>query len=143
MSKFITKIQSFTDVITNSSSSVFIMREDDALYYDNMENTSDCVSIVPIDFNWVRDWGHSEVEAVMSVLGLSPEVVTTWVNGKYCSYWEDPDPEAWNTFVDMHEDLIKEKFEDLYWVDIEDHFEDAWDVTQDAIDDSIWYESRH
>jgi hypothetical protein len=43
----------------------------------------------------------------------------------------------------MHEDLIKEKFKDLYWVDIEDHFEDAWDVTQDAINDSIWYDSRH
>ena len=57
MSKFITKIQSFTDVITNSSSSVFIMREDDALRYDNLENTYDCISIVPIDFNWVKEWG--------------------------------------------------------------------------------------
>lgn len=139
----ITKIQSFTDVITNSSSSVFIMREDDALYYDNMENTSDCISITPIDYNWVRVWGRSEVEAVMAALGLSPELVTTWVNGKYCSYWEDPNPEVWNTFVDMHEDLIKEKFKDLYWVDIEDHFENAWDVTQEAMNDSIWYESRH
>ena len=143
MSKFITKIQSFTDVITNSSSSVFIMREDDALRYDNMENTSNCVSIVPIDFNWVKEWGRDEVEAVMAILEMSPEVVTTWVKGKYCSYWEDPDPEAWHTFVDMHEDLIKEKFKDLYWVDIEDHFVDAWDVTQDAIDDSLWYDSRH
>lgn len=143
MSKFITKIQSFTDVITNSSSSVFIMREDDALRYDNLENTSDCISIVPIDFNWVKEWGLGEVEAVMAILEMSPEVVTTWVKGKYCSYWEDPDPEAWHTFVDMHEDLIKEKFKDLYWVDIEDHFVDAWDVTQDAIDDSLWYDSRH
>ena len=139
----ITKIQSFTDIITNSSSSVFIMREDDALHYDNLENASDCVDIVPIDFNWVRDCGRNEVEAVMAILGLSPELVTTWVKGKYYSYWEDPDPEAWNTFVDMYEDLIKEKFKDLYWVDIEDHFEDAWEVTQDAIGDSIWYESRH
>lgn len=139
----ITKIQSFTDVITNSSSSVFIMREDDALYYDKLENTSDCVDIIPLDFNWVKTWGRDEIEAVMSVLGLSPELVTTWVDGKYRGYWEDPDPEAWNTFVDMHEDLIKEKFKDLYWVDIEDHFEDAWEVIQDAIDDSIWYESRH
>lgn len=143
MSKFVTKIQSFTDVITNSSSSVFIMREDDALRYDNLENTSDCISIVPIDLNWVRDWGRSELEAVMAILEMSPEVVTTWVNGKYCSYWDDPDPEVWNTFVDMYEDLIKEKFEGLYWVDIEDHFEDAWDVTQDAYDDSLWYDSRH
>ena len=143
MSKFITKIQSFIDVITNSSSSVFIMREDDALHYDNLENTSDCISIVPIDFNWVKEWGHSEVEAVMSILEMSPKVVTTWVKGKYHSYWEDPDQEAWNTFVDMHEDLIKERFKDLYWVDIEDHFVDAWEVTQDAIDDSLWYDSRH
>lgn len=143
MSKIITKIQSFTDVITNSSSSVFIMREDDALRYDNLENTSDCISIVPIDLNWIRDWGRSELEAVMAILEMSPEVVTTWVNGKYCSYWDDPDPEVWNTFVDMHKDLINEKFKDLYWVDIEDHFEDAWDVTQDAYDDSLWYDSRH
>jgi hypothetical protein len=139
----ITKIQSFIDVITNSSSSVFIMREDDALRYDNLENTDDGISIKPIDFNWVKEWGLSEVEAVMAILEMSPEVVTTWVKGKYCSYWEDPDPEAWNTFVDMHEDLIKERFKDLYWVDIEDHFVDAWDVTQEAIDDSLWYDSRH
>lgn len=143
MSKFITKIQSFTDVITNSSSSVFIMREDDALHYDNLENTYNCISITPIDLNWIKDWGRSELEAVMAILKMSPEVVTTWVNGKYCSYWEDPNPETWNTFVDMHEDLIKEKFKGLYWVDIEDHFEDAWDVTQEAYDDALWYDSRH
>ena len=143
MAKFITKIQSFTDVITNSSSSVFIMREDDALRYDNLENTYDCISIVPIDLNWVRDWGRAELEAVMAILEMSPEIVTTWVTGKYCSYWDDPDPEVWNTFIDTHEDLIKEKFKDLYWVDIEDHFENAWDVTEEANDDAIWSDYRH
>lgn len=139
----ITKIQSFTDVITNSSSSVFIMREDDALHYDNLENTFGCISITPIDFNWVKNYGRDEVEAVMSILEISPEVVTTYVNDKYYSYWEDPDLESWNTFVDAHEDLIKEKFKDLYWVDIEDHFEDAWEVTEEANHDAIWYDYRH
>ena len=45
MIKLITTIQSFTDVITNSSSSVFIMHEDDAHYYNRLDNTNGCITI--------------------------------------------------------------------------------------------------
>jgi hypothetical protein len=42
-----------------------------------------------------------------------------------------------------HKEQIEEVFQDLYWVDIEDHFEDAYEVTEEARCGAKWYESRH
>ena len=49
-------IKSFSDVITNSSSEVFVMEKSNAEYYDNLKDTGDCINIEEI--NW--DWVHSE-----------------------------------------------------------------------------------
>ena len=43
----------------------------------------------------------------------------------------------------VREKVLEEVFQDLYWVDIEDHFEDAYEVTEEARDNAKWYESRH
>ena len=51
----ITKIQSFTDVITNSSSTVFVMHEDDARYYERLENAEGCIDIQPITMEWLQE----------------------------------------------------------------------------------------
>ena len=137
----ITKIQSFTDLITNSSSTVFVMYEQDANYYDNLVDTGNCIWIFRIDMNWLRD-NISEFEMVCDLLDINPSEITTRSDSKWQD-WQLPDQEAWNTFLDIHEEEIKDVFQDLYWVDIEDHFEDAYDVTNDAIGNAIWYESRH
>ena len=137
----ITKIQSFTDLITNSSSTVFVMYEQDANYYDNLEGTGNCIWIFRIDMNWLRD-NIYEFEMVCDLLDIDPSEITTRSDSKWRN-WQLPDQEAWNTFLDIHEEEIKDVFQDLYWVDIEDHFEDAYDVTNDAIGNAIWYESRH
>ena len=137
----ITKIQSFTDLITNSSSTVFIMREQDANYYDNLENTGNCIWITRIDMDWLHD-NIDEFEMVCNLLDIDPSEITTQSDSKW-QYWEDPDKEVWDTFLDTHKEQIEDVFQDLYWVDIEDHFEDAYDVTNNAIDDAVWYESRH
>ena len=139
----ITKIQTITDVITNSSSSVFIMHENDAKYYDNLENTEGCIGISPISLEWIKE-NSDEVEAICDILEIDPSEVTVWHDCSYVGgWWETPDQEAWDTFIELHKEEIEDKFEDLYWVDIEDHFEDAWDVTNNAYDDAIWSESRH
>lgn len=140
----ITKIQSFTDVITNSSSSVFVMHEFDANYYENLENTEDCVSVTPITFDWLTHYPE-EVEMVCDMLEISPTEVTIYTKASWGNYgwWETPDKEAWIAFLELHKDKIEEVFKDLYWVDIEDHFENAWDVTQEAHGDALWSESRH
>ena len=47
--------------------------------------------------------------------------------------------EDWLTFLDIYKDKIEEKIIGLYFVDIED----AYEVTEEARDDSYWSDSRH
>lgn len=151
----ITKILSISDVITNSSSEVFVMTEDDAKYYDNLENTEGCISIEPISFDWIlRGW---ECELVIDMCGLDKSEVFTFVenqtdkeywwddlyNGKR-GHWTEPSQEDWKTFCELHKDEIMKLVDrNLYFVDIEDHFEDACDVTDSARGDALWTDYRH
>ena len=138
----IVKIQSYTDVITNSSSTVFVMNESDANYYLDLE-TDDSVSIQYISYDWVLDEGRYNAEMICDLLNEDISTISTFHDGKWYSYWETPDEDVWEAFCESHREQIEEVFKDLYWVDIEDHFEDAGTVTKSAINDSLWYESRH
>lgn len=138
----ITKIQSFTDVITNSSSTVFVMSESVANYYDKLENTYDCITVEKIDMDWLKNNGY-EVEMLCTLLDIDPSEVTVWKKTKYWQGWDDPDQETWEIFLELHKDEIEEVFKDLYWVDIEDHFENAWEVTEKAHNNAIWCDYRH
>ena len=136
----ITKIQSFSDVITNSSSSVFVMNSTDANHYGDLAHTEGCIDIEPITMDWLSDHRY-EFEMVCDMLKVDPGTIT-YKHPKY-KCWEEPDPEAWETFLELHREQIKEVFKDLYWVEIEDYFEGAWEVTENAYDDAIWSDSRH
>ena len=138
----ITKIQSFTDVITNSSSTVFVMNKIDAKYYDNLPNTNGCIDVFPITKEWLYR-NPDEIEMVCNILDIDITTITTQECTSWWNWWKPLEQSDWENFLDSHEDLIKEKFSDLYWVDIEDHFVDASDVTESAYDDALWYESRH
>lgn len=138
----ITKIQSFTDVITNSSSTVFVMNEVDAKYYDNLPNTNGCIDIYPITKEWL--YHHpDEIEMVCDILDIDISTITNLERNSWWTCWTPLEQSEWEKFLDSHENLIEEKFSDLYWVDIEDHFVDASDVTESAYDDALWRESRH
>ena len=136
----ITKIQSFSDVITNSSSSVFVMNETDVNYYGDLAHTEGCIDIEHITMDWLSDHRY-EFEMVCDMLKVDPGTIT-YKHPKY-KCWEEPDPEAWETFLELHREQIKEVFRDLYWVEIEDCFEGAYEVIEDAYDDAIWSDSRH
>lgn len=136
----ITKIQSFSDVITNSSSSVFVMNETDANYYGDLAHTEGCIDVERITMDWLYDHRY-EFEMVCDMLKVDPETIT-WRHPKY-RCWEDPDPETWYAFLESHKEQIKEVFRDLYWVEIEDHFEGAYEVTENAYDDAVWSDGRH
>ena len=138
----ITKIQSFTDVITNSSSTVFVMHESNAKYYEQLEDTNGCISIEPITFNWLLNNAY-EAEMVCDLLNVDISEIADWHDSKYDGWWNIPDQETWEAFLELHKDEIDTVFEDLYWVDIEDHFTNAYEVTEEACDDARWYESRH
>lgn len=134
----ILRIQSFTDVITNSSSSVFVMQSDIADRYRNIEEADDCIGITPITINWLQRnlW---EAEMVCDLLRIDPKTIMNYKNG----YYDYPTQEVWDKFLKDNRKQIKETFKDLYWVDIEDHFEGAYEVTEDAYGEAIWSDSRH
>ena len=138
----ITKIQSFTDVITNSSSTVFVMHERDANYYDKLEHTEGCVDIEPITFEWLLDNSY-EFKMVCELIGCDVSEISKYIEWKYWSGWNTPNSEDWRTFLELHREKIEKVFKDLYLVEIEDHFEEAFEVTENAYDDAIWTDYRH
>lgn len=95
--KFITRIQSIADLITNSSSEAFVMRGDLICNFLGIEPFDSCTSSV----------------------------------------------EEWNEFVDVYIMPIIDKVEGFYVVDIEDHFADACEVTEEARSCSLASEYRH
>lgn len=140
----ITKIQSFTDVITNSSSTVFVMTEPNANYYDTLEEAGECISIEPITFGWLLN-NADEAEMICDLLNKDISEIAEWHESKYShgGWWGIPNQETWESFLECNREEIEKVFEDLYWVDIEDHFEDACNVTKEACNDAKWFEYRH
>lgn len=145
--KFITSIQSFTDVITNSSSSVFIMHEDDANYYKSTV-PDDCLTINEITLDWIKEqyWNWELVLRACDIDFNEISYEKTYCygpNDKYKhTYWVDPNKEEWIKWVDVNQ-LRLEPALGKYFVEIEDHFENAWDATESAYGDAIVSESRH
>lgn len=140
----ITKIQSISDIITNSSSEVFVMEERNVEYYNNLD-AGGCIRTFPITMNWLQSQdGRYEWEMICHVCDLDQtEVQGEYRNNGWWSYYEGPDEETWKAFLELHKDAIEKRIEDLYWVDIEDHFEDAKSVISSARNDALWMDSRH
>lgn len=142
MIKLITTVQSFTDVITNSSSSVFIMHDSDADYYNNLPNTHGCISLELITVDWVKqNWWNWEL--IFDYFNLDKNTISKEITNLYYSYWETPSEDVWEIWVENNKDLLESELSDKYFVEIEDHFENAYEVTEQAYDDAIVSKSRH
>ncbi len=128
-------VQSISDIITNSSSEVFVMNKDNAEYYDKLEDTNDCITINLIDMDWVRD-NYDEWEMICRICNLDINELSSCCNPYI-------DKEIWDIFIDLHKKEIEEKLIGLYWVDVEDHFHDSYDVCDSARSDSLWSDYRH
>lgn len=137
--KLVTKIQSFSDVITNSSSTVFLMYEGDAKYWEK-ETPDDMCDITKITYQWLLD-NHWEWELIFDFLNLDKYLISYEKEGSYRNYWEDP--ETWQMWVDNNIKLLKEKVIGLYYVEIEDHFADAYELLESASDDALMIDYRH
>ena len=142
MIKFITKLQSYTDVITNSSSTVFIMYEDDAKFYEK-DTPEGCCRIERIDYQWLLN-NRWEWALIFDFLDIDKNTISKEEEGYYySSYWADPDKDLWRLWIDDNLSLLKEKLFGLYYVDIEDHFEDAYEYIESASNKALQTEWRH
>lgn len=127
--KLLTKIQSISDIITNSSSETFLMHKGDAEYYDGIPSNG-CISIDAVGEGWIRN-NYWEKDLICNFLNI-----------------EEPDDdcfsfEDWNAFVDLYIMPRIDEFDDIYFVEIEDHFADCCEVLEDARGDAICWKSRH
>lgn len=141
--KLITNLQSYTDVITNSSSTVFIMHEDDAKFYEK-DTPGGCCTIERIDYQWLLD-NRWEWELVFDFLDIDKNTISKKEEDYYyySSYWDDPDEDLWRLWVDDNLSLLQEKLFGLYYVDIEDHFEGACEYIESASNNALKTEWRH
>ena len=145
--KLITKLQSYTDVITNSSSTVFLMHKEDAEFYEK-DTPGNCCSITLINEQWVRD-SYWEWQLICDYLNIPYEEVATKQTCEKCYwnpegfYWKTPDNKLWNIWVDNNLERLKKDLFGLYFVDIEDHFADAYEYIDSASNDALITDYRH
>lgn len=137
--KLITKIQSISDIITNSSSEVFIMYEQDAKYWEK-EIPFECCSIDLIDKQWLID-NRYIWEFIFQFLSIDQREVSKW-NDKW-HYWEDPDEDLWLTWIEANIEMLEKDLFGFYYVDIEDHFENAYETIDCARNDALYSMSNH
>ena len=129
-------IRSVSDIITNSSSEVFVMKKEDACevaLFDKDNETYDCISIHKMDEDWVRTQGSLEAQMICDLIGIDNP------------FNEDfyPDEDDWSKFVDEHLDDMKEKVFGKYYIDIEDHFAEAEKILEFSRKHSEWKDYRH
>lgn len=141
--KKIVKIQSISDIITNSSSEVFIMEHSLARSLENDYNT-ECITVNEISYDELlqNSWNYEIYTELLVKLGI-----VTWAECNYNSSWRayTENREKFINIVTAHEaEISKALTENQYaFVDIEDHFTQWEDASDDAHSFCIAYESRH
>lgn len=137
------KIKSVTDVITNSSSEVFVMTPHEAEQWRGRFGSRGLggdFSGETIDYQWIRDNLNSEYKLICKVFGLDEDLVT----------WEELlDEETIEAFLELNQEEILESplLGNLEIVTVTDHTVSEWleETLEDIRDDyeGPFYEYRH
>ena len=153
--KKIIKIKSITDVITNSSSEVFIMTQKSA--EEKLPITQGEGFITPLNEEWfnnrttdkryVSKCPINEWEIICEFLDLNKEDFAElkkddeWWPYEY--YELKNDGKDWIDYLDNHRDEILDKLKGYVIFQTEDHFTDAWEHIERWRDESKVWDSRH
>ena len=130
-------IKSISDVITNSSSEVFVLNKEDAKYFAIRsfdEDTADCITLIKMNWEYIFEQGRFETEIFQELLNVNDEILTN-----NCT----PSEDEWSDFVNKHLDDIEEKIFGKYIVEIEDHFYNSNIEIDKARDKCLYYENLH
>lgn len=130
-------VSSISDVITNSSSEVFVLNKEDAKYFALRsfdDDTNSCIKLTRIDFEWIMYEGKYETELIRSITGINNEMLLSY---------DTPSEEEWDKFCCDNEETLEEKLVGKYYVEIEDHFFDADIEIKKAKEKSLYYENLH
>jgi len=128
------KIQSVSDIITNSSSEVFIMSVDDALHIEKTYGWSGCIDIDVLTWDYFMHNPY-EWDTFAEILDIpQPDK----------RYYDIDEEEKEEFFASIKDKFIKKFGEGEYaMVDIEDHFSGCEDAYDDARAVAIWSDWRH
>lgn len=136
------KVKSISDVITNSSTEVFVVTKKDKQYCENTYfsglNTPNSVYWNPeeITWKWLKNRGKHEWMMVMDVLGKSYTEVS--VSG------EEPSQNRWNIWMEENRYEIQKKLMGLWWLNVEDKFSGFLEMAEELDKRGIkWFENRH
>lgn len=124
--KLIERIQSFSDIITNSSSEVFITHG--IPKFTNEGKESGCITIDAIGPEWIErniEWEDDAIISALNSLGLEGEKLVS-------NY-----PES--------KDIIENALDGYYFIDIEDHYD--WSSYNEDVDSAssgcLYSDYRH
>lgn len=100
--KLLTKIQSISDIITNSSSETFLMHQEDAEYYGSIPSNG-YIIIDAVGEEWIRN-NYGERGLICNFLNI-----------------EEPDDDCfshkdWDAFVDLYIMPRINEFDGIYFV---------------------------
>lgn len=130
-------VRSITDVITNSSSEVFIMKDGVEHFLNRSEDpdTHGCITVYPLTLEWLKWNGWAWNPVFTGICGIELD---------FCEYDEDS-VGKFKKFVEANHDILEEKLNGLWLVDIEDHYDlDTWEEDNDnARECALYYQSFH
>lgn len=170
MKKYKIEFQSFSDVITNSSSTVFLVDRNTAEELNKMV-PEDCLysyeltwdELCPEDFNIVdmstlTTYQLSEINSTLYNVSNNVDMLLEclsnntdklvikdkeWFDSINTYGLDTQDVKKYYDFCHDNKELIEDKLIGKVYVDIEDHFEDTEEVYDYAKCNSIWWESQH
>lgn len=135
-------IKSITNVITNSSSEVFLMDCDLANEIAN-DYVTDFIKIEEITEEYLEHEGRYESDAIFEVCEMdkhfTDEDRELIENSGKCFITQDD----WVTIYHKYKDIIDGKMIGMAFIDIEDHFTNCDDAYDDARNHAIWSDYRH
>lgn len=136
-------IKSISNVITNSSSEVFLIDSGIARDIANTYQT-EFIKITEVTEEYLENDGRFDTDAIFEVCELEKhltdeelQIVHTAGGFYYISQ------ENWSKIYHNHKDLIDEKMIGMAFIDIEDHFENHRDAEEDARCCAVWSEYLH
>lgn len=137
-------IKSITNVITNSSSEVFLMTNEEAEAIAKNYDNDDCIKIEKVTEEWLENEGAYEAEAIFERCQLKNhftdeerEIIDSVGEYYYLS------EEDWSKIYHNHKELIDEKMLGMSFIDIEDHFSNCEEAYDDARSCAVWSEYLH
>lgn len=170
MKKYKIEFQSFSDVITNSSSTVFLvdkntaeelykMVPEDYIYSDeltwdelcpemfNIVNMSTLTTDQVAKINSILYNISNNVNMVLECLSNDTDELVIkdqeWFDSTNTYGLVTQDVKKYYDFCHDNKELIEDKLIGKVYVDIEDHFEDTEEVYDYARCNSIWWGSQH